>query len=278
MQPINPLAHCLQEFLAGRTVTRSSLGTRARTALQPLFDAQALSEKRSGGGWIICPDNAKAIEHFARDHFPSGLLHDGSPMSRAEAVALLGNAKRGKNLTGEPLLIRAFSDIPLSGNGKEIDIQTWTQQCGVASILLTDDNKWTYPAQHIATVENLEPFLQFEQRFSGYDAAIYGAGRMSERLLTWLAKNTFKITHFGDYDPVGLSEFLRMKTRCGNRAKLYIPEQLSTLLASSYGKPELMRDSSTLLPRLRQFDDKQVQFVLQEIEEVASGLEQEKLW
>jgi hypothetical protein len=129
----------------------------------------------------------------------------------------------------------------------------------------------------VALVENLEPFLHFEQRFNDFDAAIYCAGRMSERFLRWLEFQTFDIVHFGDYDPVGLQEFIRLKERYGCQATLYVPENLAGLV-QRYGKPELLKDSSAILSGLRSTNESEIYEVLQCLENFGQGLEQEILW
>ncbi len=277
MEPVDPIARVLQQLIEKRSISRSSIGRRAKTAIKPLFDAGALKEERCGAGWRIHVVNSGAVEKFSRVLFPQGLESSCWKLDRAEAVAVLRNAKRGSNRSGEPVLIRGFSEAMLVSERGELDIQRMTQFFGTASFVISDELDLKYTGSRVALVENLEPFLRFEERFSEFDAAIYCAGRISVRVLCWLEHQRFDVVHFGDYDPVGLQEYLRIKERCGCRASLYIPEKLNELV-KCYGKPELLKDSSAILEGLRATKDVNVCKVLQCLEDLSLGLEQEILW
>ncbi len=277
MQPVDPIARVLLELIGKQSVSRSSMGARAKAALEPLFDAGALKEERSGAGWRIRVVNPEAVERFACVVFPQGLESAAGELDRAEAVAVLRNAKRGRNLCGEPVLIRGFSEATLISARGGLDVRGMTQLCGTACFVISGEIEWEYTGDRVALVENLEPFLSFEKRFPDFDAAIYCAGRMSERLLCWLERQTFHVVHFGDYDPVGLQEYLRLKKRYGCQAALYVPENIRELV-QRYGKPELLRDSSAILSGLRSERDEAVAKVLQCLEDSGNGLEQEVLW
>mgnify|MGYP001561285667 CR=1 FL=1 len=111
------------------------------------------------------------------------------------------------------------------------------------------------------------------------DIALYAAGRLSDLALTWLRSlelSQCRFIHCGDYDPVGLDEFLRLKTSVGDRASLYLPANLKDLIAK-YGRHELLRDSEAILKRLRGTSDRAVLQVVSILDEVGCGLEQEAL-
>ncbi len=277
MNPIDPIARVLLELIGKQYVTRSSMGARAKAALEPLFETGALEEERSGAGWRIRVVNPEAVERFADVVYPQGLDVASGELGRADAVAMLRDAKRGANRFGEPVLIRGFSDALLVSSSGGLDVQGITQLCGTASFVITDKVVWNYKGDRVALVENLEPFLRFEERFDDFDAAIYCAGRMSERFLSWLEWQAFDVVHFGDYDPVGLQEYLRLKGRYGSQASLYVPSNIRELV-QRYGKPELLRDSSSIFSGLRSEQDEDVARVFQCLEEFGLGLEQEVLW
>jgi hypothetical protein len=75
---------------------------------------------------------------------------------------------------------------------------------------------------------------------------------------------------------VGLDEFLRLKTAVGDRASLHLPANLRDLV-SQYGRPELLRDSEAVLKRLRAASDPDVRQVVNILNEIGCGLEQEAL-
>ena len=271
------LQRVLLELVAEGSLRASALGRRAESALQPLFDMGALIRVRSGAGWRIAVQNEAALHQYIAARYPAGLEVELQQLSRAEAVFRRRNAKHGENRVGEPVLIRAFSSASLRMETGSLNVAEWTRQAGVAAFLLQDDIPWDWPVERVATVENLEPFLQFEHRFPDFDAVIYTAGRMSVRLLNFLAGASFSIVHFGDYDPVGLQEYLRLSACCPGRATLYVPEDLEALVVK-YGRPELLRDSVGVLARLRQATDPAVRRVLTCLEGTGFGLEQEVLW
>lgn len=277
MPPVDPVARVLLELISRQHITRSAVGARARTALEPLFHTGALKEERSGAGWRICAVNPEAVERFAGAIYPQGLEVAARELDRAGAVAVLRNAKRGVNRSGEPVLIRGFSDAVLESLSGKVDVRGQTSLCGSAVFVLADAPEWRYTGNRVALVENLEPFLRFEECFLDFDAAIYCAGRMSERFLQWLGCQSFEVVHFGDYDPVGLQEYLRLKKRYGRKASLFVPDNLREMVRR-YGKFDLMRDSSGVLASLRKEKEESVAYVLQCLEEFGVGLEQEILW
>lgn len=277
MKPADSTARVLRHLLGRMEVARSSIGPRARRTLQPLFDTGAITEERCPGGWSVQVHNPQAVERLAEALYPEGLEHEARTLDKATAARLLRDTKRGRNQSGEPLLIRAFCDAPLISGRGAFDTASSTRVAGLAAVLLNDDTLWTLDAARVATIENMEPFLRFEQTIGGFDAVIYCGGRMSGRLLRWMESQSFTLVHFGDYDPVGLQEFLRLKQVCGSMVSLYVPTNLDELIRR-YGKAELVRDSAALISGLRASCDQQVQSVLNSIEAHGAGLEQEILW
>ncbi|MCD6589074.1 MAG: hypothetical protein J7K88_11045 [Candidatus Fermentibacteraceae bacterium] len=88
-------------------------------------------------------------------------------------------------------------------------------------------------------------------------------------------KNTI-VTHYGDYDPVGLGEYLRIKNKRTDRTELYLPENLEELVAK-YGSEELLAKSRKLMPELRGSSDKAVRRVVSILNSTGRALEQELL-
>jgi hypothetical protein len=161
--------------------------------------------------------------------------------------------------------------------------RTWSLQAatgltGAACLLLEDGHFWTLTAD-IAIVENLECFLHFEKMGVDANVAVYSSGRLSDLALRWLGSpglSQCRFVHCGDYDPVGLDEFLKLKAVVGDRAKLHIPENLKGLIAT-YGRPELIRDSAAVFRRLRGTADADVREIVALLDEMGCGLEQEAL-
>jgi hypothetical protein len=198
--------------------------------------------------------------------------------ARSAAVAGLRDAKRAPRADAEPLLLRGFGGACLHGEHRVLEVAEWTRRAGLAAVRLDAARSWGFSGT-VAVVENLEVFLHVERLGLGCDLALYAAGRLSQRVLAWLASpplSESRFLHCGDYDPVGLDEYLRLANACPGRTRLHLPEGLETLLAT-YGKPELLRASPAVLARLRRCPDPDVARVVALLDRYGAGLEQEIL-
>jgi hypothetical protein len=259
------------------SVPRSQLSARSLKDLRSLFDGGALSQARSGGGLIIEVKNPETLAAFYRKRYPSdGKDVTGPP--RARAVGMLRNAKRVGRTNMEPVIIRALKPVVCTRNGVQCDLRAATSQTGAACLILESGRLWSMTAT-IAIVENLECFLHFERMHVSADVALYASGRLSDFALQWLGSpelSQCRFIHYGDYDPVGLDEFLRLKAIVGDRARMHVPANLHDLVAT-YGRPELLRDSQAVLRRLHGSVDLDVRKVVEILDEIGCGLEQEAL-
>lgn len=278
-----PAPALLNQLLCTGSVPLSAVGRGNLAALRSLLETGALELTRSGAGRTLVVRERAAVEALAACLYPMGLspvVTDGHPTPRAAAVGAVRNAKRGGRAAVEPVLLRVFRPLPLQGlRGETLDAYHLTAVAGVAALTLTDKSAWSF-AGTLAVVENLELFYQVEGIAPELDAALYAGGRLSGRVLAWLSgqpMQTTRIIHFGDYDPVGLSEFMRLKHVCGARATLHMPEDLSTLM-QRFGKPDLLKGRNAVLLRtLRAVQDPDVRVVVSLMDETGSGLEQEAL-
>ena len=270
-------ARLLQRLAQEGSAPRSQFSARSLRDLQSLFDSGALCQARSGGGLVIEVRDAATLTAFYRKRYPSeGKVIAGPP--RARAVGMLRNAKRVGRTNIEPVLLRAMGPAVCTRDGVQCDLRAVTVQTGATCLLLEEGRFWTLTTD-IAIVENLECFLHLEKMGVSAGVALYASGRLSELVLRWLGSpelSQCRFTHCGDYDPVGLDEFLRLKTVVGDRAKLHTPENLKDLIAT-YGRPELIRDSASVLRRLRGTTDPDVWEVVRMLDEAGAGLEQEAL-
>ncbi len=270
-------ARLLRRLMEDGQMPRSQFAARSLKELRSLFDAGVLSQARSGGGLVIEVRDPETLATFYRKRYPSdGKTLVGPP--RALAVGMLRNAKRVSRTNMEPVLVRAINPVLCSRNGVPCDIQEATNQTGAACLILESGRFWSLTAS-IAIVENLECFLHFEKMNVAADIALYASGRLSELALQWLGSpelSRCQFIHCGDYDPVGLDEFLRLKRVVGDRARLHIPANLRELVAT-YGRPDLLCDSASILKRLRDSADPDVLRVVEILDETGCGLEQEVL-
>lgn len=258
-------------------VPRSQFSARSLKELRSLFDAGVLDQERSGSGLVVTLKKPDVLQSFYLSRYPNaGKVVYGSP--RASAVATFRNAKRTRRSDMEPVLLRAMSSIICMRDKDEYDLLATTRLAGAACLLLEPEHFWSFSAD-VAIVENLECFLHFEQMSISADVVLYAAGRLSDLALQWIASESLsacRFIHCGDYDPVGLDEFLRLHNLIGERVTLHIPANLKDLV-SKYGRPELIGDSTAVLRRLRGTSSPAVIEVMSILDDTGCGLEQEIL-
>lgn len=273
------LSKLLGTLLTEGSAPLSLFSASARAALSPQFAAGILQEERFGAGTRVVVHNKAVLEAFAAQLFPSGLnIAPAGDTPRATAVGYYRDAKAAGTTVAEPVLVRAFNNMVFERKGEALPASSLTGKYGVAAFLLKEPPFWGYSGT-LAIVENLEPFLYFERMKIAADAAVYAGGKMSGRMLAWFASTEMSkcsFLHCGDYDPVGIDEYLRLKAACGTRVKLHIPANIEDLF-EKYGKRELLIDSEAVLRRLRATKDPDALRIIEKMNACNAGLEQEIL-
>jgi len=273
------LAKLLGTLLTEGSAPLSMFSASARAALGPQFAAGILQEERSGAGARVAVRNKAVLAAFAAQLFPSGLnTAPAGDTPRATAVGYYRDAKAAGTTVAEPVLIRAFNNMVFERKGKTLPAATLTGEYGAAAFLLKEPPFWGCGGT-LAVVENLESFLCYEKMKIAADAAVYAGGKMSGRMLAWFASTEMSgcsFLHCGDYDPVGMDEYLRLKEACGSRVKLHIPANIEDLF-KKYGKRELLMDSEPVLRRLRATKDPDALRIIELMNACNTGLEQEIL-
>lgn len=258
-------------------VARSQFSGRSLKELRSLFDAGVLKQERRGGGLVVALKNPEALNVFYHSRYPSAdTAVIGSP--RAAAIGMLRNAKRTRRTDMEPVLLRAMTNVGCSRGDQQLDLLAVTRMTGATCLILESGRFWSLSCV-LAIVENLECFLHFEKMNVSANLALYASGRLSDLALTWLRSPELSQCHFihcGDYDPVGLDEFLRLKASVGDRASLHVPTNLKQMVAR-YGRRKLLSNSEGVLRRLRGTSDPSVRQVLHILDDTGYGLEQEVL-
>ncbi len=288
MQPLNPLASLLHQLLETGEVIRSKISPRNRKELAGLFDLGALREERRGGGWAVLVVNQDSVRRFADRQFPSGLFGEGdtSEGRRTQSLNRFGNTKTMPGLDFEFVLLRAFGDaqvVTTIANSKvKIDAPEITRQTGCVAVTLLDagdNSELPFIHGNVATVEGPELFYRFDWEAVDVSVVILTNGRMSERFLTWVTSPIIegRLIHFGDYDPVGLDEYRRLKERT-SRATFFLPQNLEKHFKENrFLKPELMDKNHELLRRLSVTQDADVLTVINLMRRYGGGVEQEVL-
>ena len=276
---VDALAQKLSLLLSGSNLPFSRLTGRDRNRLQSLFETGVLEVERSGAGKTVVVKNRDVFDAFILRHYPSGL--EGRPESstpRSNAVAELRDSKKARE-TGQPVvLLRGVDNCELRSGTEVLPVADLTELAGVVAFHL-GAREWEYTGV-LAVVENLEFFWNFEKLMTGAHMALFAGGRLSSRILGWLGSQSLalaRIIHCGDYDPVGLDEYLRLKGACPESAELFLPANLEVLL-SRYGKRELLQGSNAaVLARLRKTEDQEVRRLVKLMDLYGVGLEQEIL-
>lgn len=276
---IDPLAKRLRRLLEDGALPASQLSRRARQQLVGLFDAEILTEELSGAGRRVVLHSRTGLENWIGTHYPHGLDgRDDVQGMRAAGVANLRDSKRGGTVGATLIHLRGFGQASLRRGGEIMPVADLTRRFGAASLRIDDTCTWSVSGR-ICTVENLEFFLRVEEIIPALDLAIYTHGRLSQQVIDWLAAHAApdaRIVHAGDYDPVGLAEYLRIATAVGARAQLFVPANLSELI-ERYGNARLLRESRKCLEDLHHTSDPQVRQVVAFLDTHGRALEQEAL-
>ena len=132
-----------------------------------------------------------------------------------------------------------------------------------------------------ALVENPAVFTEFERLQLPVGLVIYGQGRASNRLVEWLAASQaadFQLLHLPDYDPVGLTEFERLRLRLASRVRLHLPSDLAQRFARFSNRALLDKPNSrAMLATLRRTASPETRKVVAFMDRYNAGLEQEVL-
>ena len=250
--------------------------------LQPLIDANVLSVRARGRGGVLHLESMEHLLQAIDSNYPSGLEQtEVVDSSRGSAVLWRRDSKKRSERSAIPVLLKGLGNVRLlSGDAsKTMDVSELTSSFGVAALMLRKDKMDIEYSGKIATVENLEVFTEFHRICKEDTLVVYTGGRASGLLVSWLSSSGMAaaaVTHYGDYDPVGLSEYLRIKEGRSGPTNLFIPVNLETLV-DKYGSTELLEKSSNLIPGLRECSDSSATQVLSILMRKNKALEQEIL-
>ena len=211
---------------------------------------------RAGRGVVLCIANSQAFNTFIAARLPQGLDVDLAEIAdRAQAVAMLADAKAVRRGSSQGVFVRATKPgvVLFSTDGQVfIPVSELTLKAGGSGIQLAADRSWSF-AGSIVVVENEEVFWRHDEVLPDVDLAVFASGNMSNRLLDWLASPAMEqcaIIHWGDYDPVGVYQFLRLVDKCPGRVTVYAPAIVDGLLAR-IGKPKLVARQARYLDSIR---------------------------
>ncbi len=268
----------LRSLLAGGALSASECGQAFLKLVAPLIAGGVLAWQRSGAGRRLAVSDAKALNAFCRQSFPSANLPPNAG-SRVTAVGRFRDTKAMANIEDEIISVRVWRDNALLKNGASVGAAAASTAHGVFSFVLAQDCPYELRGA-CALVENPAVFMVAEQLNLDVGLMIYGHGRISNRAVDWLTRSTdpaFSLLHLPDYDPVGLSEFQRLHMRLGKRVVLHLPADLEARF--EFSNRELLKKSNSqaMLAQLRRSNLPAIRRVIALIDRHNAGLEQEAL-
>lgn len=270
----------LRKLMARGALPASQCGQGFREFILPLIAGGSVVERRNGPGRELAVTNPEAIRQFHQQHFPQA-ESDAGAGSRVAAVGRFRDSKALANDTPEIVSLRAWRADAVLKEGHSFGAAEATTAHGVFSFLLPNNSAYELRGE-CALVENPAVFHRLEQLHLGVASALYGRGRISERLLDWLAVaagSEFRLIHLPDYDPVGLNEFQRLVTRLGSKVSLHLPADLTLRFERFANRDLLLKENSReMLSQLRQSCLPAVQQVVALMDRHNAGLEQEALF
>jgi hypothetical protein len=259
-------------------IPRSACSASLLKRLEPLLHAGVLVVERAGGGKHLVVRDPAAFAAFRRRHFPEALAAGG--FSRIVGVARFRDSKAFASDTPEIISVRAWTEDALLREGQPTEAVSATARNAVFSFLLAEGGRYVLRGP-CALVENPAVFAQFERLRLPVGLVIHGHGRVSKRLLQWLATMEtpdFHLLHLPDYDPVGVSEFERLRHGLGQRVSLYLPEDLDQRFLQ-FSKRALLQNAQAraVLAKLRRSPTPEVRRLVALMDRHNAGLEQEAL-
>lgn len=280
----------LQSLLQSERVPKGKFSATTLRLLLPLRESKVIVESYSGRGSVLEVVRPDLYRQWMERRFPflGGWVSSESGATRAEAIAARRSSKAGRAGVAQSILHLRINPmleqtIKVTVDGRDFPVIELCEAHGLASTLINDGSKLSFDGTTVLIVENLECFLRFEQIHPSANLAIFGNGRLSERIIDRLADSggTSDFVHLPDYDPVGLVEYKRLRGRLGARVRLYVPENLDKLFAelSDAGllrsKPRNQETLSFLVESELPCDASRR--VLSVIRRYGAGLEQEAL-
>lgn len=203
--------------LNGRVPSRLPKTISSSSEFHTLLGAKIIKKIPSGRGHFYKVVKQDKFDGFYKRKFPRDDI---------EVVTELDNQLKYRDTKATVLkkdrviFIRGFQDIII--NSIEINLKRTTQDFNIFSSVFK-----TLKAKKICFVENLQPFLEVEKILGEEYTYIHFYGRLPRKeVLENIECEEY--LHFGDYDFVGLNEFLKAKEVFDN-CRIYIPDNYDEL-------------------------------------------------
>mgnify|MGYP000642798733 CR=1 FL=1 len=285
---VDGLARLLDELRTEGAVPSSRLSDRQRKKLQSLFTGKILREEPSGHGHRVVVSERESLERFIQDRYPSGLCDDReeSTSDRKSGIKRRRDSKAPAKTLADLSLFKVFEEGLMTSGNRRVNPVLTTKETGCFTITERFLDRWRYNGI-LGSVENYEAFLHVKS-FSDFgrdffpDGFLYASGVLSNRLLNWMKDQPglSRMVHFGDYDPVGLREYFRLRKELHIPVEFYCPDNLEELFEHYSNRSLLESEKSKEIfedIRKQSTEDGEIAKVINLIEHYNAGLEQEIL-
>lgn len=274
---IDTVAARLALLLEVGHLASSEFSKKSREKMKYLFEARFLVEEAYGGGARVWLRNREGVESWIQSVYPSGLKGSDQDLPpRAGGVAHFRNSKRGGNVEASLVFLRGFFDMLLRRGDSVMDVVHLTTVHEVVGCCVRETDPWDFKGK-VVIVENAEVFLRAEAMLPRANMALFASGCLSDRVIRWLSSlSGVSVIHAGDYDPIGLWDYLRLSQAMPGRVELYVPKDLERRIVK-FGNRKILEDSQDRMIAVRKNADDAVRSVLSIIDRYGLGLEQESL-
>jgi len=227
---------------------------------QSLISSSIVEESFKGRGVSYSISKTEQFDNFFHNKFPNADI---------EIVTEIDNQKKFRDTKATKIekdrivFIRGKKEV--IANGIKVNLSERTKEFDLFTIILE-----SLQAKRICFVENLEPFLNAEKLLGDEYVYIHFYGRFPrEEVLRKIQCNEY--IHFGDYDFVGLNEYIRA-TKVFKNCSLYVPDNYEELF-KSYAIGRKSKD--TIYKDVEKSRDKQVVKIREQLKAQNKFLEQQ---
>lgn len=204
----------INSFVHSKSVPKSIKNSQE---FQSLVRSKVLGDEKSGRGRNYTINKPEHYADFIARTFPAGDIEVKNEIDNQRKYR---NTKATTVEKERAVFLRGSCSILL--NNEEVNLSFYTTKFGLFSGILN-----SLHVKKLCFVENFTSFLQAEKLLGNEYVYIHFYGRFPKN--TILKKIVCdEYLHFGDYDFVGLQEYLRAKSAFKN-ATIYIPDNLDEL-------------------------------------------------
>ncbi|RIZ65884.1 MAG: hypothetical protein D0531_07335 [Methylococcales bacterium] len=248
------LSGALKRLLASdQLLTASTFTASQRKELEQFaLSTRQIEVLKKGRSIVYQIINRQSLINYLRQMHPldNDLLASNLPV-RSRNIGTERNSKAGRSSHDCCyLLMKAWDSEVIWENEKStMRVAELTEDFGAATLQVSLGQRWRTNSP-LLLVENQALFDRCDwlpENFNG--CLVYYAGQLSELLLQWLAeqKRSDAVTLFPDYDGVGLSNFLRLKSALHPDSHLYfywLPDWENKLI--TFGSTKIWQETRVL--------------------------------